>query len=82
MECDSRYREIGPYNAAMEFVAFLTRRTRELGIRIALGASTKDIIELFASEARRNDRARHVDRHPHRAHPPLRIAPQQALRIE
>jgi predicted permease len=29
----------------------LTRRTRELGIRIALGASTRDIVALFASEA-------------------------------
>jgi hypothetical protein len=29
----------------------LTRRTREVGIRIALGASAKDIIALFASEA-------------------------------
>lgn len=29
----------------------LTRRTREVGIRIALGASAKDIIRLFASEA-------------------------------
>ena len=29
----------------------ITRRTREVGIRIALGASAKDIIALFASEA-------------------------------
>ena len=29
----------------------LTRRTREMGIRIALGASAKDIVELFVSEA-------------------------------
>lgn len=29
----------------------LTRRTREMGIRIALGASTKDIARLFVSEA-------------------------------
>ncbi|HSU57916.1 MAG TPA: ADOP family duplicated permease, partial [Bryobacteraceae bacterium] len=29
----------------------LTRRTREVGIRIALGASAKDIVALFASEA-------------------------------
>src|SRR6185437_4939382 len=29
----------------------LTRRTREMGIRIALGASAKDIAGLFVSEA-------------------------------